>query len=93
MRQREGIEPRDENKLWMPTLLVERKATLKKPIAMASEDPPGSKTVARYQGKVGNSGDPIDSSVIGVGQHNQTTGRKPNGRWEVGCPHSSEEVE
>jgi hypothetical protein len=49
--------------------------------------------VARDQGKVGNSGGPIGSSDTGVGQHNQTTGRKPNGRWDVGCPHSSEEVE
>jgi hypothetical protein len=49
--------------------------------------------VAWQQGKAGNSGDPIDSSVTGVGQHNWTTGRKPNGRWDVGCPHSSEEVE
>jgi hypothetical protein len=49
--------------------------------------------VARDQGKVGNSGDPIGSSDTGVGQYNQTTGRKLNGRWEVGCPHSSEEVE
>lgn len=93
MRPREGIEPRNENKLWMPTPLAKRKATPKKPIATASEGPPGSKTVARYQGKVGNSGDPIDSSDVEVGQHNQTTGRKPDGRWEVGCPHSSEEVE
>jgi hypothetical protein len=93
MLQREGIEPHYEMKLWMPTLLVERKAIPKKPTATASAGPLGSKTVARYQGKVGNSGDPIDSSGIGVGQHNQTTGRKPNGRWEVGCPHSSEEVE
>ncbi|MBD2466013.1 hypothetical protein H6G89_34060 [Oscillatoria sp. FACHB-1407] len=93
MRQREGIEPRYEMKLWMPTLLAKRKATPREPIATALEGPPGSKTVARYQGKAGNSGDPIDSSKTGVGQHNQTTGRKPNGRWEVGCPHSSEEVE
>ncbi|HEY9699963.1 MAG TPA: hypothetical protein V6D10_22080 [Trichocoleus sp.] len=77
----------------MPTSLAVRKATPKKPNATASEGPPGSKTVARYQGKAGNSGDPVDSSDKGVGQHNQTTGRKPNGRWEVGCPHSSEEVE
>lgn len=93
MRQREGIEPRYENKLWMPTLLATRKATPKKPTARASEGPPGSKTVARYQGKVGNSGDPIDSSGTGVGQHNWPTGRKPNSQWEVGCSHSSEEVE
>jgi hypothetical protein len=93
MRQREGIEPRDENKLWMPTLLVKRKAIPRKPTATASAGPPGSKTVARDQGKVGNSGDPIGSSDTGVGQYNQTTGRKLNGRWEVGCPHSSDEVE
>jgi len=93
MREREGIEPRDENQLWMLTLLVKRKATPKKPTATASAGPPGSKTVARDQGRVGNSGGPIGSSDTGVGQHNQTTGRKPNGRWEVGCPHSSDEVE
>ncbi len=65
MRQREGIEPRYEMKQWMPTLLVKRKATPKKPTAKASEGPPGSKTVARYQGKVGNSGDPIGSPETG----------------------------
>ncbi|PSB24420.1 hypothetical protein C7B82_27085, partial [Stenomitos frigidus ULC18] len=73
----------------MPTPLVERKATPKEPIAMAPKDPPGSETVARHYGKVGNSGDPIDPSNLGVGQHNRQTGRKPEGLWEVGCPHSS----
>ena len=93
MHKREGIEPRYQNQLWMPTPLVERKAILKEPIAMASEGPPGSETVARHQGKAGNSGDPMNSSTLGVGWHNQRTGRKPDSLWEVGCPHSSEEME
>lgn len=93
MRKREGNEPRYQNQMWMLTLLVERKATPEEPTATASEGPPGSKTVARDYGKAGNSGDPIDSSNLGVGRHNRSTGRNPDGRWEVGCPHSSEEVE
>jgi hypothetical protein len=32
---------------------------------MASANPPGSKTVARAQGSVGNSGGPLDSSTDG----------------------------
>lgn len=59
---------------------------------MALEGPPGSETVARLQGKVGNSGDPIDSFQWRVRQHNRPTGRKPDGLWEVGCPDSSEEM-
>ena len=47
MRQRKGIEPRYEMKLWMPTLLAKRKAIPEKPITRASEGPPGSETVAR----------------------------------------------
>lgn len=93
MRKREGNEPRYQNQSWMPTLLVEWKATPEESIAMVPAGPPGSKTVACYDGKVGNSGDPIDSSNLGVGWHNRQTGRKPEGLWEVGCPHSSEEME
>jgi len=48
MRKREGIEPRYQNKSWMPTLLLGRKATPEEPIAMAPAGPPGSETVARH---------------------------------------------
>jgi hypothetical protein len=89
MLKREGIEPRYQNKSWMPTLLVARKAIPEEPIAMAPTGPSGSETVARHYGKVGNSGDPINSSKLGVGRYNRQTGRKPDGFWEVGCPHSS----
>jgi hypothetical protein len=34
----------------------------------------------------------MTSSELGVEQHNRQTGRSLNGTWEVGCPHSSEEV-
>lgn len=43
-------------------------------------------------GNVGNSGGPVDSSTDGSRWHNWQTGRKPNGPWEVGCPHTSEDV-
>ena len=89
MLTREGIEPRYENQLWMPTWLVTRKATPEEPIAMAPAGPPGSETVARHYGRVGNSGDPINSSSLGVRRYNRQTGRTPDGLWEVGCPHSS----
>lgn len=92
MRKCEGIEPRYENKSWMLTYLDLRKAIPEEPIAKAPEGSPGSETVARHYGRVGNSGDPMNSSCIGVGRHNRYTGRKSNGSWEVGCSHSSEEV-
>ena len=56
MRKREGIEPRYQDKLWMPTLLVERKATPEEPTAMAPAGPPGSETVARHYGNMAKSG-------------------------------------
>ena len=93
MRKREGIEPRYKMKPWMPTLLAERKAIPEEAIAMLPKGPPGSETVARHYGKVGNSGDPIDSSSLEVGWHNRQTERKPDDLWEVGCPHSSDEME
>ncbi|QUY45926.1 hypothetical protein [Acaryochloris marina] len=77
----------------MPTWFATRKATPEKLTTNASEGPPGSVTVARQYDKVGNSGDPIDSPFLGVEWHNRQTGRKLNGLWEVGCPHSSEEME
>ena len=60
---------------------------------MVSEGPPGSETVARHYGRVGNSGDPMNSSNLEVERHNRRTGRKLDGLWEVGCPHSSDEME
>lgn len=93
MLTREGIEPRYQNKSWMPTLLLARKAIPEEPTAKAPAGPPGSETVARHYGKAGNSGGPIDSPPHGVGWHNWQTRRKPDGLWEVRCPNSSEEME
>src|SRR6266853_5925412 len=53
------------SELWVPTSLARRKATSEGPRAMAPANPPGSKTGARHQGKVGNSGDPMGSSMDG----------------------------
>ena len=66
MHKREGIEPRYENKSWMLTYLDLRKAIPEEPIANAPEGPPGSETVARHYGRVGNSGDPMNSSHLGL---------------------------
>ena len=59
---------------------------------MAPANPPGSKTVARQQGRVGNWGDPMRSSSLGVGRHNRHTGRLPNGASEVGCLQMREDA-
>ena len=93
MRKREGIKLRNEPYKWMPTWFATRKATPTKLKTNASEGPPGSVTVARQYNNVGNSGDPIVSSPMEVRWHNRQTGRKPDGLWEVGCPHSSDEME
>ena len=71
MRKREGIEPRDKQKLWVPTSLARGKAKSEEPSARAPANPPGSETVARHQGRVGNSGDPLGSFRWGVGWHDQ----------------------
>jgi hypothetical protein len=78
--------------LWVPTCLATGKATSKEPKARAPANPPGSETTARHQGKVGSSGDPMQSSQQGVGRYNRQTGRTPDKASEVGCPHTSEEV-
>jgi hypothetical protein len=78
--------------LWVPTCLATGKATSKEPKAKAPANPPGSETVARQQGRTGNSGDPMRSSNPGVGRYNRHTGRMPNGASEVGCPHTSKDA-
>jgi hypothetical protein len=49
--------------MWMLTQLGMGKAKPELPRTMATEGPPGSETVARHQSRVGNSGDPLNSSV------------------------------
>lgn len=65
MQKREGIEPCNQPKLWMPIWFATGKARPNEPIAKVQEDSPGSKTVARHKGKVGNAGDPKQSPVDG----------------------------
>jgi hypothetical protein len=88
-----GLSPVMNGELWVPTWLATWKALSEGPTAKAPANPPGSKTVARQQGRTGNSGDPMRSSSLGVGRHNRHTGRMPNGTSEVGCPHMSEDAE
>jgi hypothetical protein len=87
-----GLSPVMNRELWAPTCLVTWKALSEGPRAKVPASPPGSKTVARRQGRAGNSGDPRGSSKTGVGQHNRHTGRTPDGPLEVGCPHTSEDA-
>src|SRR4029453_11147460 len=87
-----GLSPVMNGQLWVPTCLATGKATSKEPRAKAPANPPGSETVARQQGRSGNSGDPMRSPSVGVGRHNRHTGRRTNGASEVGCPHMSEDV-
>src|SRR5215471_2193748 len=66
MRKREGIEPRHGYTTVDADVVMFTEGNIKgaQP-AMAPASPPGSKTVARHQGSVGNSGDPLGSSTDG----------------------------
>ena len=66
MRKREGIEPRYERETVGADAVSKAEGHLKgAAMARASGDPPGSETGARHQGKVGNSGGPLGSSMEG----------------------------
>src|SRR5262249_10303620 len=66
MRKREGIEPRHGYETVDADVLLFTEGHIKgAQLAMALANPPGSKTVARHQGSVGNSGDPLGSSRDG----------------------------
>ena len=55
---------------WVLTWSTTGKATSRASTATTLANPPGSETVARHQGKAGNSGDPLFSSHREVGWHN-----------------------
>ena len=94
MRKREGIEPRHGYTTVDADVVMFTEGHIKgAQQAMAPANPPGSKTVARQQGRDGNSGDTMRSSSVGVGWHNRHTGRRPDGASEVRCPHMSEDAE
>ena len=62
MRKREGIEPRHGYTTVDADVVMFTEGHIKgAQLAMAPANPPGSKTVARHQGSVGNSGDPLGS--------------------------------
>src|SRR5215475_769840 len=66
MRKREGIEPRHGYATVDADVFLFTEGHIKgAQLAMAPANPPGSKTVARYQGSAGNSGDPLGSSKDG----------------------------
>jgi hypothetical protein len=94
MRKREGIEPRYGRETVGADVVSNTEGHIDgAALAMAPANPPGSETGARHHGKAGNSGGPLGSSRSEVGWHNRHTGRKPNDPEEVGCPHTSEDVE
>jgi len=84
MRKREGIEPRHGYET-VDAAVVMCTAGHSKGAhpALAPASPPGAKTVARHQGSVGNSGDPLGSSTDGRRvahpAHREDT-RHPRGR-------------
>jgi hypothetical protein len=66
MRKREGIEPRYERETVGADAVSKAEGHINgAAMAMAPENPPGSETGARHQGRVGNSGGPLDSSTPG----------------------------
>jgi hypothetical protein len=66
MRKREGIEPRYEREIVGADAVSNAEGNINRAdTAMALANPPGSKTGARHQGRVGNSGGPMGSSTDG----------------------------
>ena len=66
MRKREGIEPRNKYETVGADVISGAEGNIKgAQAALAPANPPGSKTVARHQGRVGNSGGPMGSSMEG----------------------------
>src|SRR5262249_9696390 len=83
MRKREGIEPRHGYSAVDADVVMFTEGHIKgAQQAMAPANLPGSKTVARHQGSVGNSGDPLgasrDGSRVAQPAHREET-RHPRG--------------
>jgi|SRR6266404_1090651 len=87
-----GLSPVMNRELWVPTWLATWKALSEGPRAKAPANPPGSKTVARQQGRAGKLGRSDALLQSGLGPYNRHTGRRPDGASEVGCPHTSEDA-
>jgi hypothetical protein len=84
MRKREGIEPRHGYTTVDADVVRFTEGNIQgAQQAMAPAHPPGSKTVARHQGSVGNSGDPLGSSRDG------SRGAQPAHREETRAPRGS----
>src|SRR5262249_42958715 len=104
MRTREGIEPRHGYSTVDADVVMFTEGYIKgaQP-AMAPANPLGSKTVARHQGSVGNTGDPLgssrDGSRVAQSAHREET-RYPKGsrmppyeRRRGGTPTEQREVQ
>src|SRR5262245_61752651 len=87
MRKREGIEPRHGYFTVDADAVLFTEGHIKGAHpAMAPANPPGSKTVARHQGSVGNSGDPLGSSRDGSRVAQPAYRKQPHAPEEVGLP-------
>src|SRR5688500_14724808 len=83
MRKREGIEPRNQNEQVGADVVRLTEGHIKgAQLALALANPPGSETMARHQGRVGNSGGPMGSSMDGS-RVAQPANRK-EARWPMG---------
>jgi hypothetical protein len=84
MRKREGIEPRYERETVGADAVRNAEGYIKgADTARALANPPGLETGARHQGRVGNSGDPMGSSMDG------SRAAQPVNREEARCPIGS----
>ncbi len=93
MRKREGIEPRYYPGRVDADALTQAEGKTKGAKSQGSGRSTGvldRGASLRRRRELGRSHELLGN---GVGRHNRQTGRKPDGSWEVGSPHSSEEVE
>jgi hypothetical protein len=92
MRQRKGIEPRDEQRSVGADLLSNREGSIRGAKGHGPREPTGVEdrgTSTRQSRELGRSDALLQS---GVGRYNRYTGRRPDGASEVGGPHMSEDA-
>jgi hypothetical protein len=92
MRQREGIEPRDEQRIVGADMVSNMEGSIRGAKGQGPREPTGVEDRGTSTGQSRELGRSDALLQSGVGRHNRHTGRRPNGASEVGCPHTSEDA-
>jgi hypothetical protein len=92
MRQREGIEPRDEQRMVGADMISNMEGSIRGAKGQGPREPTGVEDRGTSTGQSRELGRSDALLQSGVGPYNRHTGRRPDGASEVGCPHTSEDA-